>query len=58
MSDIQVNSFTFLKPVAEIRLANMTFNVFNKKEVPNRFQRWWLRKVFGIKITLVGGNEH
>ena len=58
MSNIQVNSVTFPKPVAEIRFANMTFQVFNKKEVPNRFQRWWLRKVFGIKITLVGGNEH
>lgn len=40
-----------LKPVAIVRMADMSIGVFGK--IPNRFQRWMQKICFGIEWEVI-----
>lgn len=41
------------KVVAVLKICNISVNIYEGTKLPNRFQRYMLKKVFGISITIL-----
>ena len=57
-ADDSIKSYQFVEPPkANVRLSfgesTTTYFQYHVEDVPNRFQRWMLLKVFGIKLEKI-----